>query len=209
MTPSVTDNSDASTSSSGKKKTVIAADPDFDRLVKEVLSGFDDLIARSREGKQNLTDLRKAYNAQIKDINKRRKIKRAGGAAGNCEFKTKSLVRGTKLHDFMKVPHGERLARHDVTQAIHRYAVENGLQRTGNHKFIELDSVLEELIGTPAERLAVLEERKQTKPKTEVTEDVSYLNLQTFIKKWFYTKAEEAKLVSNVASETASASASS
>ncbi len=191
-----------------KKKVLAVADPELDRRLKDVLTGFDEVIARIREGKQNLTDLKKAYHQQIKEINKRRK--RTGTATGNG-FKIPSLVRGTKLHDFMGVPHGERLARQAVTTRIHDYAVEKGLQREGNRKCIDLDSTLEEILGTTAERLAILKDKqardKEGETPTKVTEDVGYFNLQTFLKKWFVTKAEEAKMnVSSAASSSATVS---
>ena len=190
------DGSDTTTNS--KKKVLAVADPEFDRRLKDVLAGFDEVILRVREGKQNCTELKKAYHQQIKEINKRKK--RTGTTTGNG-FKIPSLVRGTKLHDFMGVPHGERLARQAVTTRIHDYAIEKGLQREGNRKCIDLDSTLEEILGTTAERRAILGEKKthdkEGDTPTKVTDDVGYFNLQTFLKKWFVTKAEEAKMNAN------------
>ncbi len=79
-----------------------------------------------------------------------------------------------------------------------------------NHSVAEI----EEIIGTAAERRAVLEEKKKHDkeggPETKVNDEVGYFNLQTFLKKWFVTKAEEAKLSSTAAvTDTATATASS
>lgn len=197
-----TGTSDTSDATTPSKKKLAVADPEFDRRLEEMLTEFDQVIARARKCKQNGNELKKAYHQQIKEINKRRKVKRTG-TAGNSGFQIPSLVRGTKLHDFMKIPHGERIARQAANQAIHQYAKDNGLRLEANQKLFKPDAVLEELIGTAEERRAALEEKKKRDKEggsvTEITDEVGYFNLQTFIKKWFVTKAEEAAMLATAA----------
>jgi chromatin remodeling complex protein RSC6 len=186
---------DTDGSVAGKKKKAIAeVDPEFDRRLKDVLTGFEEVLARVRESKQHLVDIKKAYHQQIKEINKRKKIKRAVTGNGNSGFKIPSLVRGTKLHDFMGVPHGERIARQAATQAVDKYVKEHNLHHEGNHQLFKPDAKLESIIGNTAERRAIQEERKKIHPEMTITDDVGYFNLQTFFKPLFVTKAEEAKL---------------
>ena len=204
---------DTGTVSKNSKKVVAVADPEFTRRIKEILSGFDEVLVRIRESKVKVNEVNKSYLQQIKELNKRRKVKREGGTGKGNAFDRLSLVRDVRgtnlLHDFVGAPHGSRLARQSVTDAIHKYVTSEKLQSEENRKNFIPDAKLEKILGTEAERLAILEARKKLIPSTKITKDVGYFNEQTFLKPWFYTQKEEAKLnLDDTTTQTLSASAS-
>jgi chromatin remodeling complex protein RSC6 len=76
------------------------------------------------------------------------------------------------LSTFTEVKRGDELARKDLTSMIHTYVVKNGLQKQGDRRGIQPNEDLQKILGN--------------------TEDnVSYFNLQTFLKKHCISKKSE------------------
>jgi len=157
-----------------------------------------------REEMQLLRDLKTAYNRQMRDMKKTKKIRQAskGGAPKNPSGFAQSARIRDALCDFLSMDHGSSIARTDVTRKVIRYIKDNQLEEKENRRNIEPDDALEKLVGGADERLKTMEARKaeleaiankspNDKKKREkadkcvVTDKLSYFNLQVHLNKHF------------------------
>ena len=179
---------------------------------------IDDLIARKEADRQRLKEevvllraMKKNYARQLKDMKKtkkRRDTTRVGGAPRNPSgFAQESRIRDP-LCDFLKLEHGTKIARTDVTKKVIEYIKANNLEKGGNRRNIEPDEPLIRLVGDADERRQTMENRKKIKPKTVVTDELSYFNLQVHLNKHFINEAAERRFAEEAVAAEAAASAS-
>jgi upstream activation factor subunit UAF30 len=168
---------------------------------------IDELISRKESERQRIKEeikmlhaMKKAYNKQQRDMRKkknRRDAPRVGGAPRNPSGFARSSRITDELCDFLGLDHGSSIARTDVTKKVIEYIKAHSLEKGGNRRNIEPDAALEKLVGTAEERRNTMENRKKIKPRTAVTDELSYFNLQVHLNKHFMSEAED-KQESNV-----------
>lgn len=178
---------------------------------------IDDMISRKEEDRKKLrneiAELRtwkRVYLRQLRDMRKHKKRRdvRVGGAPRNPSgFAQSSRIRDD-LCDFLKLERGSSIARTDVTKMVIAYIKEHNLEKGGNRRNIEPDEALTRLVGDADERRKTMERRKEIKPKTVVTDELSYFNLQVHLNKHFINEAEEKRRAAAEAEQSAQASVS-
>jgi len=113
--------------------------------------------------------LQKQYLREKKNLGK--KVKNKGGAGAGTGGKISGFAKpgfiSSELCDFLKVDHDTQLARTDVTKKITQYIKENNLQDPLNKRRLLLDKSLTTLL------------------KPSEGQEVTYFNLQSFMKKHY------------------------
>jgi chromatin remodeling complex protein RSC6 len=165
-----------------------------------------------KEDLKMLRDLKATWNRQLRQLKttkKRREVSRDGTKRKPSGFAQPTPIK-EPLCDFLGQEHGSLAARTDVTREVIQYIGKEKLEQVGNRRYIVLNEPLTKLFGSPEERLQTMKERKEflrlevenfpnkeTKKfeklkrkyeKCEVTDRVSYFNVQTHLNKHFYKK---------------------
>jgi chromatin remodeling complex protein RSC6 len=101
------------------------------------------------------------------------------------------------LCDFLGITVDDKLSRTEVTRRIINYIKDNKLEDADNRRIIIPDDSLTKVVGTPEEREQLLLARKcdlekrgyiENAKKVNVSEQLSYFNLQLFLNKHFLKK---------------------
>lgn len=171
---------------------IITVDSQIDELIKELAEN----MVRDKNLTRRLQSLKKTYAKEVRDLRKTKKGGRAqkanAGPKKPSGFAQSSKI-GDELCDFLEVEQGSRMARTDVTKRVIAYIKANKLENEKNHRNIEPDEALEKLVGGADERRATMEERKKRKPDTQVTDVLSYFNLQVHLNRHFIKETAEEK----------------
>ena len=166
---------------------------------------------RLKEEINLLRAMKKAYTRQMRDMSKTKKHRnstKTGGAPRNPSGFAQKTKISDELCDFLGVEHGTKMARTEVTQHLIKYIGENELRKEGNKRNINPDEVLERLVGGSEDRRHTMEERKKIRPDTEVTDELTYFNLQVHLNKHFISNAEEKRLAADAGTVEVLANAS-
>jgi len=86
-----------------------------------------------------------------------------------------------ELCDFMKRPHGSKIARTEVTQYIIQYIKDNDLQFKENRKIIKPNKALRSLLATKSQ------------------DEVTYFNIQRFMNRHFLQKKKSSHVIATFA----------
>ncbi len=113
----------------------------------------NDLIERLQDAKREIRELRK----------NQKKERTTKVPKKPCVFETDTNI-SNQMCDFLKVPRETKMTRNNVTHRIHKYCEENGLLQTGNRRIINIDDNMASLL------------------KNYSGQQVTWLNIQTFIK---------------------------
>lgn len=178
-----------------------AAEPDVINVEKQI----DDLLVRKEADRQRLKEeinllraMKKAYNRQIRDMRKHRKrrdVNKNGGAPRDPSGFAKESKISEELCDFLGIERGTKIARTDVTKKVIEHVKKQKLEneKENNRRNILPDAALERLVGNAEERRKTMENRKILKPKTVVTDELTYFNLQVHLNKHFISESKEQK----------------
>lgn len=212
----------------GQHQTTHVAQP------QNVENYIDDMLLRTkneskalREYTKLLHEMRRVYNAQIKELKKNKgKRQVSKGANRNPSgFASSSRIR-EPLCDFLNLEHGSKIARTIVTKRVIEYIKGNDLEQEGNRRNINPDDALENLVGGPEERLRTMKEKKKQleeeavmamesttmseekkikkRKKADncfVTEILSYFNLQVHLNKQFIKEEKKPKAIASAAEQ--------
>ena len=165
------------------------------------LENMIDVLLKQKENnrqqlKEEITQLRlmkKLYIKERRDTKKHKhrrgeqRVNSGGAPRKPSGFAQPSRVTDT-LCDFLKIKRGEEIARTDVTKKIIQYIKEHNLETQENKRNIKPDALLETIVGNSDERISTTERQKLHNPKTEVTDQLGYFNLQVHLNKHFIRK---------------------
>lgn len=153
-------------------------------------------VTHIKENIKVITDMKKAYDRQMRNMKKNKKKKRDPNAPAS-DRKPSGFAKPTKISDalcdFFALDHGSMMARTDAAKKVCDYVRDNNLQNPQNRRFIILDAALEKLLGTPEERIETTKARKLEKPKTIISEDVGYFNIPLHLNKHFFKSVKKDK----------------
>lgn len=153
--------------------TTASAELSLEDQFKDILTRLQEFRGLSNSLMQDVRKLHKNVNRQIREsAKKNRKRKPASGDSKRppSGFAKPALI-SNPLCQFLSVPSGTEMARTEVTKYLTKYIKEHNLQDSENKRVINCDSKLASLLNV--------------KPSDEVT----YFNLQKFMKPHFPTSA--------------------
>lgn len=149
-----------------------------DATVQSVISlqtRYETIVARVkqaqsllREVSQELVHLNRDIQKQTRPRSFKKTVKRNSDTVSKSGI-TQEVSVSKDLEQFLGLSSGSKVSRTDVTRAITKYIKEKNLQNPNNKRHILLDTTLQNLL----------------KP----TEDVTYFNLQKFLKVHYTTQA--------------------
>ena len=140
---------------------------------KDILTRLQEFRGLSNGLMQDVRKLHKNVNRQIREsAKKNRKRKPASGDSKRppSGFAKPALI-SDPLCQFLSVPSGTEMARTEVTKYLTKYIKEHKLQDSENKRVINCDSKLASLLNV------------------EPSDEVTYFNLQKFMKPHFPTSA--------------------
>lgn len=153
--------------------TTASAELSLEDQFKDILTRLQEFRGLSNSLMQDVRKLHKNVNRQIREsAKKNRKRKPASGDSKRppSGFAKPALI-SNPLCQFLSVPSGTEMARTEVTKYLTKYIKEHNLQDSENKRVINCDSKLASLLNV--------------KPSDEVT----YFNLQKYMKPHFPTSA--------------------
>jgi len=213
-------------------ETEVSAPSSDAKTVQPVENHFDEMLLWMKEQSKTLREttkrvheMRRAYNAQIKELKKTKGKRQVSKGANRTPsgFASSSRIR-EPLCDFLSLDHGSLIARTLVTKRVIAYIKDNKLEEPANKRNINPDDALEKVVGGPDERLRTMEIKKQqlkedaeaypdNKKKQkkyancEVTEKLTYFNLQVHLNKQFIKEDKKAVKAAEPEAEQATAAA--
>lgn len=188
-----TDGQEGSSSSSAPvtDAPVVPLEKQMNDILNHKQSQLQDLKKEIAMIKTLIHNYRREQRNQKKHKKRRDPLKSDGTPRDPSGFARPTLIKD-ELCDFLGLDHGTRIARTDVTKKVIEYIKAKGLEMPGNKRVILTDEVLEKLIGGADQRLKTMQDRKKIKPNTEVTDQLTYFNLQVHFNP-FFIKDEKRK----------------
>lgn len=133
-----------------------------------------DVISDLREMEKEVRALKSTYNREIKELSKKKKVKRAHKGNKDTGFLKPSRI-SAALSEFLGVPADTLFTRPQVVSAINTYAVEHNLKDENKKSvFNENDPRLRKLFGEPR--------HLKLKKSPELGNGYSLHNIQTYLK---------------------------
>jgi len=135
---------------------------------------INEKIENMNEKIESITDDIKSMDDEIGSIIDEMDIDKSvlSGKPKPSGFCKPSLI-SNELADFLKKPHGTKMARTEVTKEINSYIINKGLKNKQNGRIIDPDATLTKLLNV--------------KP----TDELSYFNCQKFLKHHFINTTEK------------------
>ena len=145
--------------------------------VQERIASDKDLLVSLRELNRQVARERKDVSKVVKKLTKSQRKKRRGGNKSPGGF-TKPAPLSEHMCAFLEVPEGTELPRTEVTRRVNKYVKDNDLQNPENKKQILADGKLKSLLFL------------------KDNDELTYFNLQRFMKVHFLKKDPDTGLVS-------------
>ena len=187
---SASNSMDMMTDTDTSVNTLSESPVNFEQQIDEMLARKEDDRNRLKKDIQMLKLLKRNYMKQIRDSKKFRKNRNDNGVRRQPSgFAQSSRIRD-ELCDFLGMPHGSSIARTEVTKKVIEYIKSHDLEKHDYRRNIQPDSFLEKLVGTPKERKLTMEKRSLIKPKTVVTDELTYFNLQVHLSRHFISEVK-------------------
>lgn len=157
-------------------------EPTLESQFKDILERIANFRTLSTNLMADVKRLQKNVNRQVRESNKRNRKRRGGDQAGGVKRPPSGFAKPAKISDalcqFLGQPSGTEMARTEVTKYLTKYIKEHGLQDEANKRIINCDAQLSGLLNV--------------QPSDEVT----YFNLQRYMKPHFPPKAGTAPATS-------------
>ena len=157
---------------------------------KDILTRLQEFRSLSNTLMQDVRKLHKNVNRQIRESTK--KNRRRKPASGDTKRPPSGFAKPALISDplcqFLSVPSGTEMARTEVTKYLTKYIKEHKLQDSENKRIINCDTKLASLLSV------------------EPSDEVTYFNLQKFMKPHFPTSAANLALAAAAAAASAGAS---
>lgn len=132
----------------------------------DVLSTLSSFRTQITMLQNQIRSLEKSVKRNMKTLAREAKKNRNKGNRKPSGFAVPTNI-SNELCDFMKRPHGTKIARTEVTQYIIQYIKDNNLQYKQNRKIIKPNSALRSLLAA------------------EKKDEVTYFNLQRYMNRHF------------------------
>ena len=148
--------------------------------IQTLQATIGDLSTKLRSLTKELTSLQKEYAKDIRQLSRQAAIaqkKKKSGGNGTVSGIAKPGYISPELCKFIGKDVGTEMARTEVIKHVNQYIKEHGLQDAKNKRIIRPDTKLQSLL--------------QTKKNDEVT----YFNLQTYMKRHYANPTKSATLV--------------
>lgn len=159
-----------------------AEELDTDTEIDIVLNEFKEVQKKMKEIQTNLKKISKESKKLYKMKNKNKKV--MYDENGNVVTPKTGFALPTKLSpqlcEFLKLPHGSKLSRNDVTRMINAYILEHNLQNPSNKRNILPDNKLDALLQAPGHT------------------DVSYFNMQRWLKPHYIKENETSEVPTDI-----------
>ena len=153
------------------------AEPTLDAQFKDILDRIVNFRTLATNLMADVKKLQKNVNKQVRESNKRNR-KRRGTDASGAKRPPSGFAKPTKISDalcqFLGQPSGTEMARTEVTKHLTKYIKEHKLQDPANKRIINCDSHLKTLLNVKS------------------SDEVTYFNLQRYMKPHFPSKASTA-----------------
>lgn len=182
----VVESTASTTTETPATETPATETPSLEDQFKDILTRLQEFRSLSNTLMQDVRKLHKNVNRQIRESSK--KNRRRKPASGDSKRPPSGFAKPALISDplcqFLSVPSGTEMARTEVTKYLTKYIKEHKLQDSDNKRIINCDSKLASLLNV--------------NPSDEVT----YFNLQKYMKPHFPTSAANLALAAAAAAGT-------
>lgn len=161
------------------EKTIVQTSTPLQEQIKSIQCELGALTSQIRELSKKLTAVDKRYAKERKQMERLQKKKKSPGGSG---MKHQSGIAkpgfiSPELCDFLGVSKGTEMARTEVIKYVNKYIKEQKLQDQNNKKVIVPDAKLQTLL------------------QSNSTDEITYFNLQTYMKPHYANPAKQTSTV--------------
>lgn len=161
------------------EKTIVQTSTPLQEQIKSIQCELGALTSQIRELSKKLTTVDKRYAKERKQMERLQKKKKSPGGSG---IKHQSGIAkpgfiSPELCDFLGVSKGTEMARTEVIKYVNKYIKEQKLQDQNNKKVIVPDAKLQTLL------------------QSNSTDEITYFNLQTYMKPHYANPAKQTSTV--------------